>query len=398
MSTLKLKSFGKMAMNVFALAVCLCMAAPSASAQLNLNKLKDAAKDKAKEKVDEKTNAVTGNTPAATDVGTSTSTSTSTSTETTTFSSSSNEPAKREVRKSFSKETETPSQPWEIATEQSLTTGHGDVGYGNRRVKGSVTATLVDGVLTIKGPGMMADFNDINPRPWGVVRNEIKSVVIGDDVHNIGRGAFVGCENLTSVKIGKTLLKIGGGAFANCTSLTGLTIPKSVSTIEDGPGPDCRTFDSCISLAAINVEAGSERFLSEDGVLYKKGGRTNQLVCYPAGKKGASFKIPANVDLLLEGAFSFNTELTEVTFSPLLASMGNLTFENCTNLRSIILLNPERQVSIQDQSSWQSPLIGVDLSKLKVTVSAAFLEKYTLQERSGWYGYNKEITFEAGNF
>lgn len=63
-------------------------------------------------------------------------------------------------------------------------------------------------------------------------------------------------ENITYTVVG-----IADGAFTNTTELTTLFIPKSVSTIGEA------AFGNTPKLTAINVEAGSRYYRSEDGVL-----------------------------------------------------------------------------------------------------------------------------------
>jgi hypothetical protein len=299
----------------------------------------------------------------------------------------------REIRKSYTGETSTPPQPWEIATENSLEFGEGLLRGRDKIVKGSVTATFANGVLTIKGTGKMRIFGDGKfARPWGAIRNEITSIVIEDDVYNIGEGAFTGCENLTSVKLGNTLIEIGGGAFGSCTSLKEITIPKSVETVGRNNNYNTRTFENCTSLTAIKVEAGNENFVSDSGILYSKRGKTRVLMCYPAGKEGASFKIPDDVDQLQEGAFSFS-KLSEVTVPTGggINAMGvpAYTFEKCANLQSLTLLDTNN-VALPSLS-YETAFAGADLKKLKIFVPAALLEKYTTDNYQNWYFFKENI-------
>lgn len=66
------------------------------------------------------------------------------------------------------------------------------------------------------------------------------SVTIPNSVTNMGWSAFYGCGGLTSVIIGNGVTNIGGYAFSGCRSLTSVTIPNSVVSIEYG------TFENCI--------------------------------------------------------------------------------------------------------------------------------------------------------
>jgi hypothetical protein len=52
---------------------------------------------------------------------------------------------------------------------------------------------------------------------WG---NQLRSVVIPEEVRKLGSHAFKDCYNLVSVSIPKTLTSIGAGAFSSFASLT----------------------------------------------------------------------------------------------------------------------------------------------------------------------------------
>ena len=107
--------------------------------------------------------------------------------------------------------------------------------------------TSSDGTLTISGTGNMTNFVDNRYVPWGSLRNEIKKVVIGDGVTNIGKFAFDICNNLTSVTIPNSVTSIGNFAFNACKSLTSVEIPNSVTSIGN------HAFRNCSGLASIEI-------------------------------------------------------------------------------------------------------------------------------------------------
>src|SRR5574344_1837156 len=74
-------------------------------------------------------------------------------------------------------------QPWYIETEDS--DEYGD-GVGGNLMKGKVTATFANGVLTIKGTGKMNGYGS-EPRPWFAVKDQIVEVVVEAPIKNIGR-------------------------------------------------------------------------------------------------------------------------------------------------------------------------------------------------------------------
>ena len=106
--------------------------------------------------------------------------------------------------------------------------------------------TLEDGVLTISGSGLMDDFTSLT-QPWAKYRKEIQTIVIGEDVANIGASAFIYCSNLTSVQILEGITSLGAFAFEGCTSLREVEIPNSVTVIGE-----C-AFNWCAALENIEI-------------------------------------------------------------------------------------------------------------------------------------------------
>ena len=119
--------------------------------------------------------------------------------------------------------------------------------YGN-----NLTWTLTsDSVLTISGSGDMANFWNsmlqFSTAPWKTYRNQIKTVIIGNNVTTIGEAAFYEYKMLTSVSIGNSVVTIEEAAFVYCYNLTSVTIPNSVRTIEEA------AFASCNGLTSLTI-------------------------------------------------------------------------------------------------------------------------------------------------
>ena len=78
----------------------------------------------------------------------------------------------------------------------------------------------------------------------------ITSLTIGDGVKYVGTEAFSGCFSLKDVKMGKNIVDIGKQAFLSCTSLTVINIPTSVKTI------GYQAFSHCTSLTEVEIPNG----------------------------------------------------------------------------------------------------------------------------------------------
>ena len=108
-------------------------------------------------------------------------------------------------------------------------------------------------VLTISGTGRIPDYNDSssggnNTAPWYGYDYQIKKVVLGSGVQNIGNGAFAGCYGMTDITIPDTVSSIGSGAFSNC-ALREVEIPQGITSIQRN------TFWYCTQLTKITIPA-----------------------------------------------------------------------------------------------------------------------------------------------
>ena len=171
----------------------------------------------------------------------------------------------------------------------------------------------------------MTNFVDYRYVPWGSLRNEIKKVVIGDGVTNIGKFAFDICNNLTSVTIPNTVTSIGYEAFNGCKSLTSVTIPNSVTSIGD------RAFSACESLTSIAIpnsvtSIGNFAFSDCSGL--------------------TSVTIPNSVTSIGDDAFSLCSGLTSITIPNSVMSIGSYAFDGCSGLTTITIPKSVKSIGI----------------------------------------------------
>jgi len=116
----------------------------------------------------------------------------------------------------------------------------GDCGVNGNNLTWVLTS---DSVLVISGSGAMADFESEKGTPWYDYRYLVKTVIIGNEVTNIGDNAFYHCIKMRSIVIGDAVTTIGEAAFFHCRSLESIIIPNSVTTIGR------IAFSGCMSLA-----------------------------------------------------------------------------------------------------------------------------------------------------
>ena len=79
---------------------------------------------------------------------------------------------------------------------------------------------------------------------------ELTTILIGDNVTEIGRAAFNSCYRLKTIDIPEGLTKIGKEAFANCVRLQQIDLPETITSVEE------LTFTGCIRLNNIVIPSG----------------------------------------------------------------------------------------------------------------------------------------------
>lgn len=252
------------------------------------------------------------------------------------------------------------------------------------------------------------------------------------DVTEIGSTAFAGNAGLTSVTMqggstgtgnsnnsstaAKGLLTIGDRAFYGCPSLTTVTISATVTSIGS------QAFSDCPALNALNVTAGNQRYVSNDGVLYEYVGynqnasgnyNTYTLLQYPSGKLSAGYSAPAAIANRLtaigQGAFAGAQALTSITLPESVQTIGSEAFRNCSALTTITI--PAKVTTIPNYAfSGCSALTSVSMPDGIVSIGeGAFQNCYALSavtlpsrltsiNNSTFYGCSKltEVTIPSG--
>lgn len=176
------------------------------------------------------------------------------------------------------------------------------------------------------------------------------SVDIPESVTEIAENAFQGCKHLESVNLPRNLTRIGSGAFLNCENLKDITIPEKTTDIEALVFSGCSSLkkltihknilsftSNSISDSGVNeieVESGSEGFVSIDGVLYDKDVKT--LISCPPQKE--SISIPDSVETIWKAAFSGSC-ISKVFLPNSITVIDEYAFEKCENLSLVVLPN-----------------------------------------------------------
>lgn len=116
-------------------------------------------------------------------------------------------------------------------------------------------------------------------------------------------------------------------AFDKCDQIVTLKIPASVTYIEEG------AFEKCASLTKFIVAFRNKAFCTREGVLYSKD--ITRLICYPPAKSDTTFAVPDGVKKVDMAAFTYVSNLENITVADDVESLGDQAFYQCTALKQI---------------------------------------------------------------
>ena len=287
---------------------------------------------------------------------------------------------------------------------------------------GTLTSTISwtltdDGALTITGSGAMPDYNPrANPSPFKSSMN-VRSVVIGSGITQIGNDTFVGCANtLKSVSLPASLYSIGREAFLNCSKLTAITLPEGLQYIDRYafgrtgltsvviPASVTNigeySFYECASLTDAYIMNSGAAFgtkafgnLSSSFVLHGWAGSTaqtcaseNSLSFSPALSGSCGDNVTwsySNGTLTISGTgpmwdymngnpaapFYNNNGIHTATVEYGVTSIGNFVFYHCTNLASVTI--PDSVTSIGIGAFSGTGLISVTIPNSVTSIGAS---------------------------
>lgn len=155
----------------------------------------------------------------------------------------------------------------------------------------------------------------------------------GTSIVAIPEGCFRNCNNLVGVRLPDTLQVIYSNAF-QCTKLSQITLPSGVSNVEDFAFAGCPI--------TFSVQNGTTYDVMHDGYLLVKR-ETKALVACSA--LATSVSIPAGIETITQGAFSYCNLLESVTIPGGVTKRENNAFGNCTSLKSITFVDPKNWYS-----------------------------------------------------
>ena len=185
-------------------------------------------------------------------------------------------------------------------------------------------------------------------------KDKLKTLVLSNNIVEIGASAFSGCKSLTGFRFPNKLKSIGDYAFNNCTELTQATLPDAVEKVAAGAFMYCAklksislgeklseladdAFGECPSLATIKVSDANESFVAPKNVLYTKG--FNTLLLYPAAKSDTEYTLNNNTKIIAPLAFKDANALTKIVVSTNIEEIGTSAFANTSSVETLFIAN-----------------------------------------------------------
>jgi uncharacterized repeat protein (TIGR02543 family) len=153
----------------------------------------------------------------------------------------------------------------------------------------------------------------------------LTSVILAPGIKRIGSSAFAK-SGLASIVLPSGIEELGGSAL-NQTLISQIRIPASMTSIAASGMANCK------HLTQVTVDGDNPNYTAVDGVLFNKA--MTLLVCYPAGKAGSEYSIPAGVKEVGAQAFLCSSILTKVIIPTGVTALESHAFAECPNLHEV---------------------------------------------------------------
>ena len=199
------------------------------------------------------------------------------------------------------------------------------------------------GLASVYGIGSCQDTEIVIPRYFnGMIVNSIyrdafsknvniTKVIIPSTLTIIESEAFDDCTSLISVELSEGLLEIEDGAFSDCINLVNISIPNSIENI------GAYAFRNCTSL----------EYYEYDHATYLGNESNKELVLIKVDKEYVHglYTISQKTRIIYPFAFLGCENLTDISFTENIVSIGDGAFKNCTGLTNVVLPNSLKYIS-----------------------------------------------------
>ncbi len=218
------------------------------------------------------------------------------------------------------------------------------INLGNKTFSDCISLATIDFPANLQTIGDSAFYNC----------KSLTQINIPGNVYSIGQSAFCYCSNITNISLPNGIKILKEKTFYSCVSLLEITLPSELTTIEDDVFYNCNKITSitipekvseigknvlslCSSLSQITVNTNNQNFMDIDGVLYSKDKK--RLIRYPSSKAGTDYIITYGAEKIDSTSFQGNTNLKNIRVPNTSLTIGELAFNGCDSLASIIIPN-----------------------------------------------------------
>ena len=208
----------------------------------------------------------------------------------------------------------------------------------------------------------------------------LKTVVLGTNVEEIGYGAFGECTNLSDINLNDNITSFGAFAFSKCTSLTKVVLGKRLLKM------DGEVFSECVNINDVEIHDGAA---------------TIGTAAFKKCTKLQTVSIPNSVQTIGNSAFQECSSLTTAKVGNGVEAISQYMLSKCNRLQTISLgsgvlsigygaFNDSPQIKSLTVLNPQPPTIGSSAfanKDAKLYVPAQSVSLYASAD--GWKDFNK---------
>lgn len=241
----------------------------------------------------------------------------------------------------------------------------------------------------VKHDNVVYKITAIGPKAFSGAR-ELTGIVMPSSLTRIGDFAFEGCANLRKVVFPGNAVTLGQGTFFKCKELRNLSFGSDWKTLDLTPYrwsdslqviaipakvEKVQNLKTLKSLQRVEVDANNLKFLSDDGLLYSKDGKT--LYGVPRGYLG-KVKVRPGTETITQGALIDCLGVTGLVFPESLKTFSFRETSRMPSLAEIVFksANPACTAYASGQGIF---LLQVANPKVKIRVPKEARKRYVEQ-------------------
>lgn len=166
----------------------------------------------------------------------------------------------------------------------------------------------------------------------------LEIIEMNDDLSDIGNQAFKGCSKLTTIKFNSKIKSLRPGVFQSCTGLKSIELPSNVEEIGYGLFQGCSSLEKIIFHGPVKIMNNTFVYCTSLTTVELPNSLTNiGSLAFAYCSKLSEIVIPSSVKVIDGSAFSYCEKLQKVTFKGSIDLICSWAFSYCTSLKHISL-------------------------------------------------------------